>query len=784
MPFITRGRCAIVTHRMNPAAGPSDADEADRAKFRPDAWFTPARFALGLGLLIAACYPEVLFGMRTFVFRDFGVFGYPLAFHHREAFWQGEMPGWNPYNNCGLPFLAQWNTLTLYPGSLLYLLFPLEWSLGVFCLAHQFLAGLGMYALAQRWTQHRWAAAVAGVAFAGNGLTLNCLMWPNNIAALGWMPWVVLLVERGWREGRRSLLKAVGVGTLQMLTGAPEIILFTWTILAVILAAEWVAARGERRAMFQRGGRFLGIVALVALLSAIQLLPFLELLQHSQRDTNYGADSWAMPLWGWANLLVPLFRCYRSAPGVFFQATQDWTSSYYLGAGVLALAIFAVTAGPRNRCWPLAFLAGSGLLLALGEPGGVLAWAKAAFPPLGLIRFPVKFVVLTIFAVPLLAAFAVARLDAGDRDPALTRRLLGIGVGLVIATGAIVLAAHLHPYPREAFAAVWQSGVSRVVLLGLILGLVAALARGGPWRNQLVPRLALVGLVGFDLLTHAPQLNPTVTPTAYEPGLTRTGMPDQLPENARAFRTRATHDALARSMLTNTLSDYTGRRLALYGDCNLLDRIPSVDGFFSLYLPPQRELWAKLFYAPTNQFPSGLADFMGVTYVSDPAQMLDWRRRPTALPRLTGGQLPVFESPEKTYQRLGEPTFDPLQTVYLPIEARSAVTVTNGTAVRFVRARFEWQRIDTEIEAAAPSIVVVSQSAYPAWRAYVDGRRVPLWTANYAFQAIQVPAGISHVEWVYEDSRFRWGAIISAVTLLGVCVGWRRCGVKPMLNRA
>jgi hypothetical protein len=46
-----------------------------------------------------------------------------------------------------------------------------------------------MYFLARDWTGNPFAATLAGVAFAFNGLTLNCLMWPNNIDALGWMPW-------------------------------------------------------------------------------------------------------------------------------------------------------------------------------------------------------------------------------------------------------------------------------------------------------------------------------------------------------------------------------------------------------------------------------------------------------------------------------------------------------------------------------------------------------------------------------------------------------------------
>src|SRR5262245_23744826 len=79
--------------------------------------FTPRRFALLLGLLIFAAHPDVILGQRTFFYRDFGIFGYPLAHYYRECFWRGEVPLWNPLNNCGIPFLAQWNTMTLYPGS-------------------------------------------------------------------------------------------------------------------------------------------------------------------------------------------------------------------------------------------------------------------------------------------------------------------------------------------------------------------------------------------------------------------------------------------------------------------------------------------------------------------------------------------------------------------------------------------------------------------------------------------------------------------------------------------
>src|ERR1700689_3742109 len=160
--------------------------------------FSPWRFGLLLAPLVRAAFPHVILGLETFVARDYGFFVYPLAHFQRECFWRGELPFWNPYNQCGVPFLAQWNTMPLYPPSLIYLTLPLAWSLSFFCLLHLWLAGLGMFFLARKWTGNNFAAAFAGVAFAFNGFTLNLLIWPSHIATFAWMPWVVLTIELPW----------------------------------------------------------------------------------------------------------------------------------------------------------------------------------------------------------------------------------------------------------------------------------------------------------------------------------------------------------------------------------------------------------------------------------------------------------------------------------------------------------------------------------------------------------------------------------------------------------
>ena len=79
------------------------------------------------------------------------------------------------------------------------------------------------------------------------------------------------------------------------------------------------------------------------------------------------------------------------------------------------------------------------------------------------------------------------------------------------------------------------------------------------------------------------------------------------------------------------------------------------------------------------------------------------------------------------------------------------------------------------MEAAEPSLVVLAQTFYHRWAAYVDGQSTPLLRANYAFQAVQVPAGKHHVRLAYQDRAFYAGASISSVAILGCLIA---CGMK------
>jgi hypothetical protein len=734
------------------------------SKVEIDAGFTLSKLLLLLGIFVIITFPTVVIGKNSFFYRDMGLFGYPLAHFHREAFWRGEIPFWNPLNNGGLPFFAQWNTMVLYPGSLIYLLLPLPLGMNVFVLAHLFVAAAGMYALARRWTGNRIAASVAGLAFACNGLTLHSLMWPNNIAALAWMPWVVLAMERAWREGGRRTAIAALVGSVQMLAGAPEIILLTWLVIGLLWARDLIsgeASSGPRAPIFRR---FALSALLIGAVCAVQLFPFLDLLRHSQRGVSFGGATWSMPLWGWSNFLVPMFGCTPSVTGVYSQDAQQWTSSYYLGIGTVAFALLAWRADEGRVKW-LAAIALAGLLLALGDAGHIYAWLKRIVPVLGFIRFPIKYVVLVVFALPLLAAFgAKAFLEQSDSGKA--RRWVNVVFGALLLAGVSILVLdRISPIAGTEPGALIGQVMRPFTFLLLVLG-VLSLSRAITFLKPR-PAFALVLIfMAADVLWHMPPQNPVVPNRAYGPVEHRMSDVPRL-GHGRAMVAPPMQRTISGLAHPDPLTMFTGHREMLTSECNLLDDVPVLHGFFSLYLREADEVTRRLQLSTNYNLP--LLDFLGVTQLSDARELFVWHSRSNAMPFVSAGQRAVYAPAQESFEGIFSPVFDPQHTVFLPAELRGIFGDLQPNACRVIRSDVRSERVTADVEASAPSLVVIAQARYEGWKAFVDGQPVPLLPANYAYQAVKVPAGGHRIELRYQERTFRAGLIVSALGLAGCC---------------
>ena len=116
--------------------------------------------------------------------------------------------------------------------------------------------------------------------------------------------------------------------------------------------------------------------------------------------------------------------------------------------------------------------------------------------------------------------------------------------------------------------------------------------------------------------------------------------------------------------------------------------------------------------------------------------------------------------------------FEPLQVVYLPLEAQSRIVTRRPCKVRIASLLFSAHHWRADVQSADSALILAAQSFYHPWRAYVDGKTTTLWKANYAFQALEVPPGKHRVDLIYEDRAFFWGAIFSTLSLLGCAGAW------------
>jgi hypothetical protein len=63
-------------------------------------------------------------------------------------------------------------------------------------------------------------------------------------------------------------------------------------------------------------------------------------------------------------------------------------------------------------------------------------------------------------------------------------------------------------------------------------------------------------------------------------------------------------------------------------------------------------------------------------------------------------------------------------------------------------------RLEVDVDAPAPGLLVVNEVFDPYWRAAVDGRAAPVLRANYLLRGVPVPAGRHRVALVYRPWPF------------------------------
>lgn len=419
----------------------------------------------------------------------------------------------------------------------------------------------------------------------------------------------------------------------------------------------------------------------------------------------------------------------------------------------------------------LALSALLGLVLAMGKDGILYDSLKAVIPIIGMIRFPVKFVFLAVFALPLLAAVGTNSLASlkrrGDAD--VGRLAFRLWMGVTVAALVVMAVGWLGARPNHDVPAMLISGAIRIMFLAAV---AMALLRSS--RSMKVSwAIVLPVLLWADVFTHGSNLSPTVPNIALQENAVREhfGWTNELRAGeSRAMLGRASLQSLLAGGSPQPEIDTQGRRMALFMNYNLLDGVPKIDGLYSLELQGYglvRSLWLG-----TNDA-LGLRSFLGVSHLNNPANITEWLSLEAYLPLVTCGQRPVPATEASQIAGLLSPQFNPIEAVYLPADIQNQVSAPGGGA-QIKRTKFSSHRLEVEVESTHPAVVVIAQAFYHCWKVHVNGEEAPLQRANHFFQAVQIPAGRHEIVLTYRDRAFQLGLGISITSAMFWVAAWLR----------
>lgn len=121
----------------------------------------------------------------------------------------------------------------------------------------------------------------------------------------------------------------------------------------------------------------------------------------------------------------------------------------------------------------------------------------------------------------------------------------------------------------------------------------------------------------------------------------------------------------------------------------------------------------------------------------------------------------------RALEALSTPDFQPARTVILS-EGQPLENAGSGVADRVIVLIYEAERIVIEADLGSPGILVLSDTDYPGWQAFVDGAETAIWRANLLFRAVPLPAGHHRVEFIFNPPSWALGLRLSCASLIAL----------------
>ncbi len=462
-----------------------------------------------------------------------------------------------------------------------------------------------------------------------------------------------------------------------------------------------------------------------------------------------------------ANQLAPLSSAYWGP--------QRLSAPYYAGAVVCLLFVMGVVFAEKRYVIWLASIAALGIMLSWGSHFPALNYTLFDyFPGYNKFRSVTFALILTLFALPLLAMIGVEKLLATTWNKEVQKKFLwamvvpGIclvlavsgGFGSFLKPGDAQLPAWFQTALRNDRMALlqadaWRSFWFASIACGVLFGAVRQ------WVKPYVATLSILALLALDVtLVDRRYLSKDnfqrKRPTAYP----LTSASQAILTDQTYFRVYdlqgAMNDASA-SYYHNSIGGYHGAKLRRYQD--LVD---------SCINRETDEMINGLRQGNADFSQLGALNMLNVKYITYGGEAGNVIPNANANgPAWFVREVRMVSSPAEELKTVCDINTSRIAVIDgSAFKVAAPATYDSSATVRLTDQKPAYMKYETT--SAADGVVVFSEIFYPkGWHAFVDGKEAPLLRANYVLRAMEVPAGTHTIEMRFEPKPYVIGNTVT-----------------------
>lgn len=741
----------------------------------------------------------------------------------------GELPLWNPYTFSGKPFLADHFSKMFYPLNVPFLLISPESYYSIFYIIHFFLGAIFLYLFARQIGLSDFSSFIAALVYQFSARTAATLVYaglPLELPLFAFLPAALYLFELFVKNPKPKYLVLISVCISLIILGTHT----QFTIYGILFLAIYIFSRsiavyrsGSKKQAMKLFFSISGAMIMGILISSIQLLPSLEILEYDTRSSDLSyeyATGSSFPPFHILTMLIPNFFG-NLAHGDYWSLFPYWQFVIYIGIFPLILSLLAL----RKKNYYIIFFGLALLvsfLLALGKYNPLYPLFYKFVPLFGKFRAPSRFLFFYTLSISMLAGFGMNHLFAlkkKDKKFLYKAAILLLSLSLL----SLVAFAGIEAYKKDILElgkALLESKYSKSdlelepigyyngkigrsfadIITGILIFAALLLASSLVillWVKDKISRRTLAIfvflLVFFDIwIFSMPHVELRPLDIIYP----QKSVPAFLSIDNGNFRYLDLSNALPQQAAVKyRLEQITGYE-------------PMVLGYYRQYASAM----AGIPFIPSTTIPikdiryPKLLDLLNAKYIITNKKMenKDYELvfNSTSFAYLNNGRefyfdekiddglfefsrtkanyvyrnndyLPrafvvgdyIVQEKGRALDAMKKEDFDPKRYVILeedPEKAKNFMYREAGIKL------YSPNRIVVNVDLDKPGFLVLSEVWYPGWKALDNGKESKIYRANYIFRSVYLEAGKHDIEFKFEPLTYRVGLWVSSISVLAI----------------